>query len=99
MSDIRDFFKNFVTVYLHDGCIYSRTLKEHTENMFLVRQRHKEDGTKLRLKKWFVGLQEIKYLDYTVSLGKLSVSTPKVNNIKDVPIPTTRREVCSFDQL
>jgi hypothetical protein len=38
---------------------------------------------KLRLKKCFFGLQEIEYLGYTVSAGKISVSTKKVEAVAD----------------
>jgi hypothetical protein len=47
MNDIlRDFLHKFVTVYLDDVCIYSRTPEEHLEHMRLVLQRFKEEGLK-----------------------------------------------------
>jgi hypothetical protein len=93
MNDIlRDLLHKFVTVYLDDVCIYSRTLEEHLEHMRLVLQRFKEEGLKLRLKKCFFGLQEMEYLGYTVSAGKISVSTKKVEAVADWPVPTTQKE-------
>jgi hypothetical protein len=72
MNDIlRDFLHKFVTVYLDDVCIYSRTLEEHLEHQRLVLQRFKEEGLKLRLKKCLFGLQEMEYLGYTVYAGKI----------------------------
>jgi hypothetical protein len=53
---LRDFLQKFVTVYLDDVCIFSRTLEEHMEHMRLVLRRFKEEGLKLRLKKCFFGL-------------------------------------------
>jgi hypothetical protein len=54
-------------------------VEEHLEHLRLVLHRFKEDeGFKLRLKKCFFGLQEMLYLGYTVSVGKISVSTKKV---------------------
>jgi hypothetical protein len=44
----------------------------------LVLQRLKKEGLKLRLKKCFFGLQEMEYLGYIVSTGKISVSIKKV---------------------
>jgi hypothetical protein len=86
----------FVTVYLDDVCIYSRTLEEHLEHLRLVLQRLKEEGLKLRLKKCFFGLQEMEYLGYTVSAGNISVSTKKVEAVADRPVPKTQKEVRSF---
>jgi hypothetical protein len=42
-------FIKFVTIYLDDVCIYSRTTDEHLEHMRVVLQRFKEGGLKLRL--------------------------------------------------
>jgi hypothetical protein len=101
MNDIlRDFLHKFVTVYLDDVCIYSRTLEEHLEHLLLVLQRFKQEGLKLRLnKKCFFGLQEMEYLGYTVSAGKISVSTKKVEAAADWPVPKTQKEVRSFLQF
>jgi hypothetical protein len=102
MNDIlRDFLHRFVTVYLDDVCIYSRTLEEHLEHMRLVLQRFKEEGLKLRLKKCFFGLQDtgMEFLGYTVSTGKISVSTKKVEAVADWTVPTTQKEVRSFVQF
>jgi hypothetical protein len=97
MNDIlRDFLHKFVTVYLDDVCIYSRTQEEHLEHLRLVLQRFKEEGLKLRLKNCFFGLQEMEYMGYIVSAGKLSVSTKKVEAVADWPVPKTQKEVSSF---
>jgi hypothetical protein len=78
---LRDFLNKFVIVYLDDVCIYIRTLEEHMEHLRLVLQRFKEEGLKLRLKKYFFGLEEMEYLGYTVSVGQISVSTKKVEAV------------------
>jgi hypothetical protein len=100
MNDIlRDFLHKFVIVYLDDVCIYSRTVEEHMEHPRLVLQRFKEEGLKLRLKKCFFGLQEMEYLGFIVSDGKISVSTKKFEAVADWPVPTTQKEVRSFVQF
>jgi hypothetical protein len=88
---LRDFLHKFVTVYLDDVCIYSRTLKKHLEHLRLVLQRFKEEGLELRLQKCFYGLQEMEYSGYTVSASKSSVSTKKVEAVADRLVPTTQR--------
>jgi small nuclear ribonucleoprotein (snRNP)-like protein len=100
MNDIlRDFLHKFVTVYLDDVCTYNRTLEAHLEHMRLVLQRFQEEGLKLRLKKCFFGLRpEVEYLGYTVSAGKISVSTKKVEAVVDWPVPMTQRKVRGFVQ-
>jgi hypothetical protein len=100
MNDIlRDFLYKFIIVYLDDVCIYNRTLEEHLEHMLLVLQRFKEEGLKLRLKKCFFGLQEMEFLGYTVSAGKILVSTKKIEAVAHWPLPTTQKEVGSFVQF
>jgi hypothetical protein len=49
----------------------------------LVLQRFKEKGLKLRLEKCFFGLQEMEYMGYTVSAGKISVSAKEVEAVAD----------------
>jgi hypothetical protein len=100
MNDIlRDFLHKFVHVYLDDVFVYNRTLEEHMEHLRLLLQRFKEEGLKLRLKKCFFGLQEMEYLDYTVSADKISFSTKKVEAVAEWPMPTTQQEVRSFVQF
>jgi hypothetical protein len=83
---LRDFLNKFVTVYPSDVCVYSRTPREHMEHLRLALQRLKEEGLNLRLKKCFLGLQEMEDLGYTVSIGKISVSTNKLR-----PLQTSQR--------
>jgi hypothetical protein len=91
INDIqRDFLHEFVTVYLDDVCIYNRTLDEHLEHLCLVLQRFKEEGLKLCLKKCFFGLQEMEYLGYIVSDGKISVSTKKVEAVAVTASPPSK---------
>jgi hypothetical protein len=100
MNDIlREFLQNFVTVYLDDVCIYIRTLEEHLEYLRLVLHQFKEEGLKLRLKKCFFGLHEMEYLGYTVSAGKILVSTKKAEAVADSLMPKTQKEVRSFEQF
>jgi hypothetical protein len=56
---------------------------------FRLDLRRFEEGLKLRLKKYFLGLQEMEYLGCTVSGGHLSVSTKKVEAINEWPVPMT----------
>jgi hypothetical protein len=100
MNDIlRDFLHKFVTVYLDDVGIYNRTLEEHLEHLSFVLHRFKEEGLKVRLKKCFFGRHEMECLSYTVSAGKISVSTKKVEAVADWPLLVTHKEVCSFVQF
>jgi hypothetical protein len=97
MNDIlRDTLHKFVTLYLDDVSIYSRTLEEHVEHLRLVLQRLKEEGLKLRLKKYFFGRQGMEYLGCIVSAYQISVSTKKVEAVAYWPVPTTQKEVRSF---
>jgi hypothetical protein len=93
MNDmLRDFLHEFAIVCVDDVCVYNHTLAEDQKHMRLVLQRFKEEGLKLRLKKYFFGLHELEYLDFIVSGSKISVLTHKVKVFKDWPIPTKLRE-------
>jgi hypothetical protein len=93
---LRYFLHKFLNLYLGDVCIYIRALEEYTVNLRLVLQRFKEEGLKLRLKKFFFGLHEMKYLAYTISGGKLSISTKRVEAVKEWVVPKIQREARSF---
>jgi hypothetical protein len=41
----------------------------------------------------------MEYLGYTVSAGKISISTKKVEVVADLPMPTTQKEVRIFAQF
>jgi hypothetical protein len=71
-------------------------LEEHLEHLQLVLQRFKDEGLKLPLKKCFFGLKDMEYLGYTVSAGKIFVSTKKVEAFADWPVHKTQKEVRSF---
>jgi hypothetical protein len=96
---LRDFLHKFVIVYLDDVRVSSRTLEEHLEQRHLVLQHFKEEGLKLRLKRCLFGLQDMEYLGYIVSAGKLSVLTKKVEAVAHWRVPTTQNEVRSFVQF
>jgi hypothetical protein len=69
---LRDFLHKFVIVYLDDACVCNRTLDERLEHFGLVLRHFKEKGLKLlRLEKCVFGLQEMEYLGYNVSAGKI----------------------------
>jgi recombinational DNA repair protein (RecF pathway) len=74
-------------------------LEEHQEYLCVVLQRLKEEGLKLRLNKCFFGLQQMEHLGYTLSTGKILVSTKKVEAVADKPVPTTQKEVRNFGKF
>jgi hypothetical protein len=67
--------------------------------MRLVLQRFKGGGLMLRLKKCFFSLHEMQYLGYIVYVGKISISTKKVEAVVDWPVPSTQKEVRKFVQF
>jgi hypothetical protein len=97
---MHDFLHTFVILCLDDFFVYNRTLEEHIEHLLrLVLRGFKEGGLNLSPKNCFFGIQDMDYLGYTLSGGKISVPNHKVNVVKDKHVPTTQREARSFVQL
>jgi hypothetical protein len=84
---------------VRDGLPRRRLCLEHFEHLRLVFKRFKEEDLKLRLKKYFFGLQDMEYLSDTVHVDKIHVSTKKFEAVADLPTPTMEKEVCIFVQF
>ena len=68
MNDIfRPELDRYVTIYLDDILIYSKTEAEHEQHLRAVLQRLRDHGLKAKCKKCAFGLREIEYLGHIVT--------------------------------
>ena len=83
---------NFVTVYLDDIIIYSRTLKEHLEQLRTVFALLRKYRVKLKFKKCQFLCSEFKYLGYWVSELGVQPNPEKVVALVKSDTPTTPKQ-------
>nr|CAD1824730.1 unnamed protein product [Ananas comosus var. bracteatus] len=90
---------DFVTVYLDDITIYSRTWEEdlvHVKKFFMQLKEHQ---LRLNPKKCEFGKKSLVYLRFMVGGVKLQIDPGKVRAIKKWPRPKNVTEVQSFTDV
>ena len=85
-----------VCIYLDDILITGKTDQEHLNNLSAVLQRLSAAGMKLKPEKCFFMLQEVEYLDHTISAKGIQPTTQKVRAIVEAPRPTNVSQLKSF---
>lgn len=87
---------SFVSVYMDDILIFSRTLEEHFRHLKLVLQRIRKAGLKLKLAKCGFVRQEIKYLGHILTSRGLKTDPKITQAVADFPVPTNVKQVRQF---
>ena len=87
---------DFVSAYIDDILVFSRTLEEHMEHLRLVIDRVMKAGLKLNPAKCKFIQQEVEYLGHIVTPQGLKTSTRHVEAVQQFPVPTTVSEVRQF---
>jgi len=91
-----DYLDRFMTAYVDDILIYSKTLEEHKEHVNLVLQRLREAGLQASIRKCEFHVQRTKYLGYIITTDGIEVDPEKVAVIAQWTVPTTVQGVLSF---
>jgi len=86
----------FVTVYIDDLLIYSKTPEEHAEHLRRVFARLKEYGLLVQSPKSFYCQTEVDYLGHIISGDGIKVQSDKTDTIRDWPQPTEVTHVRQF---
>ena len=84
---------NFAMGYLDDIIIYSRSKKEHLEEIFT---RLKAAGLKLKLEKCCFFKKQIQYLGHLISADGIQPLPEKLESITKMPAPRNPKEVKQF---
>ena len=83
---------HFVSVYIDDILVYSRTLEEHLEHLKLVMQRIEKAGLKLKPYKCCFVKEEVEYLGHILTPNGLKTNPRLVEAVKAYPRPQEVRQ-------
>ena len=87
----------YVRCYIDDIlCITKGDWDNHLTKLDEVLQRLKDSGMKVNASKTFFGKEQLDYLGYTISKKGISPITKKVDAIRKIAPPKTRRQLRSF---
>ena len=87
---------SFVSVYIDDVLIFSRSLEEHLHHIGLVLDRLQEAGLKLKPSKCHFVCQQVEYLGHLITPRGLLPNPKKVGAVVDFPVPTSVTQVRQF---
>ena len=90
---------SFVTTYLDDILIHSKTEAEHVGHLAVVLSRLKDAGLTLRGHKCKIGLTKVHSLGHVFTTEGMAPDTGKVQAVKDWPVLSDASEVRQFLEL
>lgn len=93
---LRQHLDVFVTVYLDDILVYSKTKEEHVKHVRLVLKALQQARLRLKPKKCEFHVQEVQFLGYIITRNGLKMDQSKVTAVTSWPTPTSVKEVQSF---
>ena len=86
----------FVTMYLDDILIFSRTEQEHEQHLRWVLTKLREHHLHAKLKKSAFGLNRLNYLGHILHDSTIQMEPAKTAAIDNWPTPTSRKELQTF---
>ena len=87
---------DFVSVYLDDVIVFSRTLDDHLQHLSLVINRLSQAGLKLKPFKCHFISQEVQYLGHILTPQGMQPNPDRIAAVRDYPVPKSVREVRQF---
>ena len=87
---------DFVSVYLDDVIVFSRTLDDHLQHLSLVINRLSQAGLKLKPSKCHFISQEVQYLGHILTPQGMQPNPDRIAAVRDYPVPKSVREVRQF---
>ncbi len=87
---------DFVSVYIDDVLIFSESLEDRVEHLWLVIERLVQAGLKLKPSKCNFVLQEVEYLGHIITADGLKPNPKLVAAVRDFPIPEDVRGLRQF---
>ena len=86
---------NFVSVYIDNLLVYSRTLEEHLDHLSKVMERLREMNLKLKPSKFHFVRQSVEFLGH-ILMPKGLQPNPKVAAVQKIPVSQNVSKVCQF---
>ena len=93
MDALLDGLRDYASAYLDDLVIFSRTWKEHLTHLEAVFERLKATGLTAKPTKSKFGMEEWSYLGHVVGGGKVRVEESKIEAIRKIQWPMTKKDV------
>ena len=87
---------SFVSVYIDDVLVYSRTMEEHLVHLRNVLERLQKAGLKLKPNKCHFVQKEVEYLGHLLTPHGLSTNSRLVTAVKEFPVPLNVKETRRF---
>ncbi|XP_076038313.1 uncharacterized protein LOC143023610 [Oratosquilla oratoria] len=82
--------------YLDDVVVYSDTWQDHLDRLTLLFDKLVSANLVLNLTKCEFVQAKVHYLGYVIGQGELAPPQAKVEAILRIPVPQTKKEICSF---
>lgn len=82
--------------YMDDIVLFSKTPEQHLDTINEVMFKLESAGIKLKIKKCRFFASKIKFLGYEISKDGMSMSKDRVDSIKNMPLPTNKKQLQSF---
>ncbi|GJZ69278.1 putative reverse transcriptase domain-containing protein [Tanacetum coccineum] len=92
----RKYLDKFVTVFIDDILVYSKTWEEHEVHLGLVLELLKKEKLYAKFSKYEFWLQEVQFLRHVIKGDGIHVDPNKIEAVKNGRALRTPFEVCSF---
>ena len=96
MDDLLRTHSNYAHAYIDDTGVFSKTWKSHLVHLERILKVFLEAGMTLKLSKCKFGMAKVKFVGHVVGSGTRSIVQSKVEAIKSLPEPTTKKMLRSF---